>query len=72
MNKKYLTLLAENHRGGSYTRSHGPCGNAVLHALRVRRRRWDAGASTTAFPRRAWEQVECVAAFRFAAMARWC
>ena len=36
MNKKYLTLLAENHRGGSCTRSHGPRGNAVLHALRLR------------------------------------
>ena len=36
MNKKYLTLLAENHRGGSCTRPHGPRGNAVLHALRVR------------------------------------
>ena len=153
MNKKYLTLLAENHRGGSCTRSHGPRGNAVLHAPRVRRsagtresarrrfhaergnemiswrrlawrqRRgvvervvpevlflfllllflllliiflilvllllflpplcrpprsgysaqcWDAGASTTAFPRRAWEQDECVASFRFQAMARWC
>ena len=155
MNKKYLTLLAENHRGGSCTRSHGPRGNAALHALRVRRsagtrerprrhshaergnemnswRRlasqqwpgvverfvpeilflfllllflllliiflllvllllllflpplcrpprsgysaqcWDAGASTTAFPRKAWEQDEFVASFRFAAMARWC
>ena len=71
MNKKYLTLLAENHRGGSCTRSHGPRGNAVLHALRVRRRRWDAGASTTAFSRRAWERDEFVASSRLAAMA-WC
>ena len=72
MNKKYLTLLAENHRGGSCTRSHGARGNAVLHALRVRRRRWDAGASKTAYPRRAWERGECVASSRFAATARCC
>ncbi len=70
MNKKYLTLLAENHRGGSCTRSHGPRGNAVLHALRVRAV-LDAGASKTAFPRRAWERDEFVASSRFAAMA-WC
>ena len=47
MNKKSLTLLAENHRGGSCTRSHGPRGNSVLHALRVR-----AGAGTRERPRR--------------------
>ncbi len=47
MNKKSLTLLAENHRGGSCTRSHGPRGNAVLHAPRVRR-----GAGTRKRPRR--------------------
>ena len=47
MNKKYLTLLAENHRGGSCARSHGPRGNAVLHAPRVRRR-----AGTRESPRR--------------------
>ena len=47
MNKKSLTLLAENHRGGSCTRSHGPRGNAVLHAPRVR-----CSAGTRERPRR--------------------
>ena len=32
--RKVLALLAERHRGGSHTRSHGPRGNAVFHALR--------------------------------------
>ncbi len=33
---------------------------------------WDAGASTTAFPRRAWERDEFVVSSRFAAIGRWC
>ena len=35
-----------------------PVGMPSSHALRGRRRYWDAGASRTAFPRRAWERDE--------------
>ena len=54
----------QHDRGGTGTRSQGPRGDAVLHALRGRRRRRDAGASRTAtrprrignsFPGSPWE-----------------